>query len=122
MCSTVRCSGKSGFLAKLLLRLTCPSLHAFSLDWFIKSRSALEIQRRCTTLVQLVVKELDPDDLDELTRKRAPNKNPRKTATDQDDENDDLDSEPAGPKTNGVNGVANGKGKVRGIPQSIFFG
>ncbi|CAH7684062.1 SNF2 family N-terminal domain-domain-containing protein [Phakopsora pachyrhizi] len=43
----------------------------FRFDWFIKSRTPQEIMRRCNTLVQLIVKELDPEDAEELMRKRA---------------------------------------------------
>ncbi|KNZ59468.1 uncharacterized protein VP01_1726g5 [Puccinia sorghi] len=43
----------------------------FRFDWFIKSRTPQEIMRRCNTLVQLIVKELDPEDTEELMRKRA---------------------------------------------------
>ncbi|POW18921.1 hypothetical protein PSHT_05280, partial [Puccinia striiformis] len=43
----------------------------FRFDWFIKSRTPQEIMRRCNTLVQLIVKELDPEDAEELMRKRV---------------------------------------------------
>ncbi len=32
---------------------------AFRFDWFIKSRTATELQRRCTTLISLIEKEND---------------------------------------------------------------
>ena len=34
---------------------------AFRFDWFIKSRTPIELQRRCTTLISLVQKEAVSD-------------------------------------------------------------
>ena len=41
------------------LRREVRSSPAFRFDWFIKSRTATELQRRCTTLVGLIEKEIE---------------------------------------------------------------
>ncbi|KAI9104856.1 SNF2 family N-terminal domain-containing protein [Phlyctochytrium arcticum] len=44
----------------------------FKFDWFIKSRTSQELQRRCTTLVGLIAKEIaETDDVEEKKRKQA---------------------------------------------------
>lgn len=43
---------------------------AFRFDWFIKSRTPIEIGRRCTTLIALVDKEME-DDSTKKARKEA---------------------------------------------------
>ncbi|MBW0499315.1 hypothetical protein O181_039030 [Austropuccinia psidii MF-1] len=87
----------------------------FRFDWFIKSRTPQEIMRRCNTLVQLVVKELDPEDAEELMRKRAV-----RTKKEGDPEEGDtsvaLNSRANGlpASINGASNTANGKGPTKG--------
>ncbi len=42
----------------------------FRFDWFIKSRTSIEIQRRCATLIGIVQKEMNEFDDDSETKKR----------------------------------------------------
>ena len=37
--------------------MPCRSAPQFRFDWFIKSRTALELQRRCNTLITLIERE-----------------------------------------------------------------
>ena len=48
----------------------------FRFDWFIKSRSPIEISRRCQTLISLVQKEYAPEEakLDPVRKARGPRK------------------------------------------------
>lgn len=39
------------------LRATVRSAPQFRFDWFVKSRTALELQRRCNTLITLIERE-----------------------------------------------------------------
>lgn len=43
----------------------------FRFDWFLKSRTALELQRRCDTLVRLIEKENDDDDKASAAKRKA---------------------------------------------------
>ncbi|PLW46886.1 hypothetical protein PCANC_06604 [Puccinia coronata f. sp. avenae] len=86
----------------------------FRFDWFIKSRTPQEIMRRCNTLVQLIVKELDPEDAEELMRKRGSNKNKK------DEESgagggggEGVQNSTTATTTNGGGGTTNGKAKKR---------
>ena len=42
-----------------MLRREVRKSPAFRFDWFIKSRTATELQRRCSTLIALIEKELE---------------------------------------------------------------
>lgn len=44
----------------------------FRFDWFIKSRTALELQRRCNTLITLIEKENVELEAELKQRKRGP--------------------------------------------------
>lgn len=44
---------------------------AFRFDWFIKSRTPIELARRCTTLVHLVDKEFEQEDGGVKTKRPA---------------------------------------------------
>jgi len=43
------------------LRREVRNAPAFRFDWFIKSRTSTELQRRCTTLISLIEKEVEED-------------------------------------------------------------
>jgi SWI/SNF-related matrix-associated actin-dependent regulator of chromatin subfamily A member 5 len=45
-----------------MLRREVRKSPAFRFDWFIKSRTATELQRRCSTLIALIEKELEDSD------------------------------------------------------------
>lgn len=77
----------------------------FRFDWFIKSRTPQEIMRRCNTLVQLIVKELDPEDAEELMRKRTVK--PKKEGDAKDGEQEECEP-PTATHTNN-NAPSNGK-------------
>ncbi|KAA1102342.1 hypothetical protein PGT21_019144 [Puccinia graminis f. sp. tritici] len=81
----------------------------FRFDWFIKSRTPQEIMRRCNTLVQLIVKELDPEDAEELMRKRvSKNKKDEEAGGGEGGQNSATAA-----TTNGGGGTTNGKAKKR---------
>uniref|UniRef100_A0A158PBN4 Global transcription activator SNF2L1 n=1 Tax=Angiostrongylus cantonensis TaxID=6313 RepID=A0A158PBN4_ANGCA len=46
----------------------------FRFDWFIKSRTAMELQRRCNTLITLIEKEMGETEVKHRTRKDAKDK------------------------------------------------
>ncbi|KAJ6627766.1 Chromatin-remodeling complex ATPase chain Iswi [Pseudolycoriella hygida] len=47
----------------------------FRFDWFLKSRTALELQRRCNTLITLIEREnLEIEEKDRLDKKKKPSK------------------------------------------------
>ena len=41
------------------LRAAVRNAPQFRFDWFIKSRTAMELQRRCNTLIMLIEKEMN---------------------------------------------------------------
>ena len=41
------------------LRAAVRNAPQFRVDWFIKSRTAMELQRRCNTLIMLIEKEMN---------------------------------------------------------------
>ncbi|KAI8812605.1 SNF2 family N-terminal domain-containing protein [Cladochytrium replicatum] len=43
----------------------------FRFDWFVKSRTAGEIQRRCNTLIMLIFRELETEEKDDKKRRRS---------------------------------------------------
>jgi len=51
----------------------------FRFDWFIKSRTAMELQRRCNTLIMLIEKEMNEiEEREKLDRKKEQRKNGQK--------------------------------------------
>ncbi|VDM71623.1 unnamed protein product [Strongylus vulgaris] len=46
----------------------------FRFDWFIKSRTAMELQRRCNTLITLIEKEMGETEVKHRTKKDAKDK------------------------------------------------
>merc|ERR1712106_409466 len=51
----------------------------FRFDWFIKSRTAMELQRRCNTLIMLIEKEMNEiDEREKADRKKNKGKNDKK--------------------------------------------
>ena len=61
------------------LRLAVRNASQFRFDWFIKSRTAAELQRRCNTLISLV--ERENQELEESAKKNSKSKNKRKLET-----------------------------------------
>ena len=49
---------------------------AFRFDWFIKSRTSTELQRRCTTLINLIENEIK--EMAETEKKKKPANRKRK--------------------------------------------
>lgn len=57
------------------LRTSVRSAPQFRFDWFLKSRTALELQRRCNTLITLIEREnqeLEEKERQEKKKKTAP--------------------------------------------------
>lgn len=55
------------------LRVACRSAPQFRFDWFLKSRTAQELQRRCNTLITLIEREmLEIEEKEKKERKRGP--------------------------------------------------
>ncbi|RPA78581.1 putative SNF2 family helicase/ATPase [Ascobolus immersus RN42] len=76
----------------------------FRFDWFFLSRSAIELSRRCTTLMTAITKELEGDGGKGSTKSR-----------DREEEEDEDESPPAKkPKTVTANGTKNG---TKGTPK-----
>ncbi|CAB4009762.1 SWI SNF-related matrix-associated actin-dependent regulator of chromatin subfamily A member 5- [Paramuricea clavata] len=54
------------------LRIACRSAPQFRFDWFLKSRTAQELQRRCNTLITLIEREmLEIEEKEKKERKRG---------------------------------------------------
>jgi SWI/SNF-related matrix-associated actin-dependent regulator of chromatin subfamily A member 5 len=62
----------------------------FRFDWFFLSRTPVEISRRCTTLLNTVAKEFEPDTKDTKETKANGEGKGRGRARDEDEENDDA--------------------------------
>ncbi|XP_031639667.1 chromatin-remodeling complex ATPase chain Iswi-like [Contarinia nasturtii] len=57
------------------LRSAVRSSPQFRFDWFLKSRTALELQRRCNTLITLIEREnQELEEKERLEKKRKPGK------------------------------------------------
>ena len=56
-------------------------------DWFIKSRTAMELQRRCNTLIMLIEKEMNEiEEREKLDRKKNKGKTEKKRKGDAEEE------------------------------------
>merc|ERR1740129_2036753 len=63
------------------LRASVRNAPQFRFDWFIKSRTAMELQRRCNTLIMLIEKEMneiEEREKNERKKKSGGNKNDKK--------------------------------------------
>ena len=82
----------------------------FRFDWFIKSRTPVEVGRRCATLISLVQKEHAPEDakLDPVRKARGPRKKPG--------EGGDLGSDPVTSKKREANGDTGSDAGLTGPP------
>ena len=63
------------------LRAAVRNAPQFRFDWFIKSRTAMELQRRCNTLIMLIEKEMneiEEREKNERKKKSGGNKNDNK--------------------------------------------
>merc|ERR1712223_163842 len=59
----------------------------FRFDWFIKSRTAMELQRRCNTLIMLIEKEMNEiEEREKLDRKKNKGKTEKKRKGDAEEE------------------------------------
>merc|ERR1711962_405096 len=57
------------------LRASVRNAPQFRFDWFIKSRTAMELQRRCNTLIMLIEKEMNEiEEKEKAEKKKKPNK------------------------------------------------
>ncbi len=61
------------------LRATVRAAPQFRFDWFIKSRTALELQRRCNTLITLI--ERENSELEEREKMEKRKSRPGKSGT-----------------------------------------
>ena len=52
------------------LRASVRNAPQFRFDWFIKSRTAMELQRRCNTLIMLIEKEMNEIEEREKSERR----------------------------------------------------
>ena len=71
------------------LRAAVRNAPQFRFDWFIKSRTAMELQRRCNTLIMLIEKEMneiEEREKNERKKKSGGNKNDNKKGKHDKDE------------------------------------
>lgn len=59
----------------MLMLFGCRSSPQFRFDWFLKSRTAMELQRRCNTLITLI--ERENQELEEKERAERKKKTPK---------------------------------------------
>ena len=61
--------------------------HTIRFDWFIKSRTAMELQRRCNTLIMLIEKEMNEiEEREKLDRKKNKGKTEKKRKGDAEED------------------------------------
>ena len=65
---------RHGYGAAERIRMSIRRAWQFRFDWYFKSRSALEIQKRCDTIVKIIEKE-NYDIREEMKRKEEEEKN-----------------------------------------------
>merc|ERR1712113_1171249 len=69
------------------LRAAVRNAPQFRFDWFIKSRTAMELQRRCNTLIMLIEKEMNEiEEREKLDRKKNKSKTEKKRKGDAEEE------------------------------------
>merc|ERR1719445_1707451 len=69
------------------LRAEVRNAPQFRFDWFIKSRTAMELQRRCNTLIMLIEKEMNEiEEREKLDRKKNKGKTEKKRKGDAEEE------------------------------------
>merc|ERR1719422_904338 len=69
------------------LRAAVRNAPQFRFDWFIKSRTAMELQRRCNTLIMLIEKEMNEiEEREKLDRKKNKGKTEKKRKGDAEEE------------------------------------
>merc|ERR1712181_50335 len=69
------------------LRIAVRCAPQFRFDWFIKSRTAMELQRRCNTLIMLIEKEMNEiEEREKLDRKKNKGKTEKKRKGDAEEE------------------------------------
>ena len=69
------------------LRASVRNAPQFRFDWFIKSRTAMELQRRCNTLIMLIEKEMNEiEEREKLDRKKNKGKTEKKRKGDAEEE------------------------------------
>ena len=71
------------------LRAAVRSAPQFRFDWFIKSRTAMELQRRCNTLIMLIEKEMNEiEERERNERKKTAGKSTDKKRKVEDEEDE----------------------------------
>merc|ERR1719297_42082 len=69
------------------LRASVRCAPQFRFDWFIKSRTAMELQRRCNTLIMLIEKDMNEiEEREKLDRKKNKGKTEKKRKGDAEEE------------------------------------
>merc|ERR1712025_1014295 len=69
------------------LRASVRNAPQFRFDWFIKSRTAMELQRRCNTLIMLIEKEMNEiEEREKLDRKKNKGKTEKKRKGDAEED------------------------------------
>merc|ERR1711992_438264 len=69
------------------LRAAVRNAPQFRFDWFIKSRTAMELQRRCNTLIMLIEKEMNEiEEREKLDRKKTKGKAEKKRKGDAEED------------------------------------
>ena len=71
------------------LRAVVRCAPGFRFDWFIKSRTAMELQRRCNTLIMLIEKEMNEiEERERNERKKTAGKSTDKKRKVEDEEDE----------------------------------
>ena len=73
------------------LRASVRNAPQFRFDWFIKSRTAMELQRRCNTLIMLIEKEMN--EIEEREKSERRNKTGGSKAADNKKRKNDEEAE-----------------------------
>merc|ERR1712048_138732 len=73
------------------LRAAVRNAPQFRFDWFIKSRTAMELQRRCNTLIMLIEKEMN--EIEEREKNERKKKSGGTSKTDKKRKNEEAESE-----------------------------
>ena len=104
------------------LKLEIRKAWQFRFDWYIKSRTPLELQRRCDIIVRSIESEKDPEKRAAQLQKKANRskaqraaKKAKDEAAADDDEGGDDDVE-MGDANDAANGKRGATGKVSGAP------
>lgn len=82
------------------LRMACRSAPQFRFDWFLKSRTAQELQRRCNTLITLIEREMmeleEKEKAERKKRGKAAGGTPKAQTPNKDEKKRKADGTPDG--------------------------